>query len=1047
MTLKAYTATIRQNLSRAALQALIILENVVTTKAGELDEEWDLILGFVMHIANAKYLTTCKNLIEALQTFFQTMRNLYISEAYTGNKDKLMNVYLHVKDIIADTTFDILYMSYVLKGSDLMLIKETLEQYIKASVTAKGQGKELVQTTHSLQVSGILSGLEDLYDCVKIVEKKAIIEEVVVPKAIEWLSFAFTDDCKLKLIRLLKAFAFNTANNDTFKQIIKAIINAIYRGQSDNVKKNEVSQTRDVAIGKAAFRILFQLFYDSYLKFPPTRLMHVLDGFISSLQAGSNNTKSLTLQLLANITYDPNSYLYVSRWKVKSYLLGTKSFGDEQDESLFSPQKILSATSQFINPEVPQGLLVAAVDALASIVNAHYPLLFVDISKSLEKLATNLRGFLKELKYESLIRLIELSSLIILQRNPNKDTKGIYISSSSLLSFFSECLTQLSQIAVVLMKDINDLKKPAQKPSGTSNSQGDLFQAGSFQLLSIIVIELMKAISKIFYVSDSDLLPIIDKLIVTTKLYTTANVLAEKFVNVIQEVIVHLYYSGLMSKLSKKNLLGLMDICLQLGWRNIFCTEKQAVHSLQEHLEGKSLFSTKSGATQGSEASFSQTDRRTAIVVSQLTFPTGETGQKLLEEINTRLRIKVKEPSTTYCSYQNDSSHIMHTIMTNIIRLFLLIDTTTQPEVLDYLSRIMRQEIRNEQSMVLQQSILLMELLGWYSFSNIDRANFTPSIPVDTKGKLWIVDDSLIYVETEGKSATIKVRNLVSSTTYNLQLQTPMPTVPHKESLAALREGRKIIGSKEQEIKITPEHILNNFPSIALRVNEKNPGWDAVEVKEEIAKLIESLDSTPVHDTHSIGVVYIPEGCEFSEEGLYSVKSWSKRFEEFIEGLGCLVSVKENVGGYRYLGNIPINGSDGKYGILWQDKLMHIFFHVNVLMQYIDETTNNYRNLHGKIDPQEEAMVTQILSSVGAKSSEDSKGTPMKPSELKRLIVFKIRRHLQSDNVIIIWNESGKKEPLDTFKGGKTSIFIVITPFNTGCCEIKRMTVSFRERE
>eukprot|EP00826_Nyctotherus_ovalis_P022095 TRINITY_DN17236_c0_g1_i9.p1 TRINITY_DN17236_c0_g1~~TRINITY_DN17236_c0_g1_i9.p1 ORF type:complete len:795 (+),score=216.77 TRINITY_DN17236_c0_g1_i9:104-2488(+) len=784
------------------------------------------------------------------------------------------------------------------------------------------------------------------------------------------------------------------------------------------------------------------LFYDSYSKFPPARLMHVLNGFIDSLEAGSNATKAVTLQLLAKITYDTCSYLYVAGWRVKSYLLGA-----EPNKYSFSPQKIVSAISQFIKPEISQGLLIIAVDALASIGNAHYPLLLVDVSKLLEHLASNLRGLLKDEKYESLIRVIELSGQIISQRSPSLDTKGIRISTSAFCSFFSECLTLLSQIAVIFMKSIKELTKPqtSQKGPAPKQSPGDVFQINPFQLLAILVAAIMKTVSKMFYVANDDLLGTIEKIIVTMRLYTSADILAEKFVPAIQEVIAHLYYSGTMRKLARKGLLGLLDLCLQLGWRNIFCAEKQSVHSLQEHLEGKSLFAAK-GSQEG-EAGLSQSERRTAIAVSQLTFPNGETGQRLLEEIDTRLRIRVKEISSSYFSYQNDSSHTMHTITANIVRLFLSMNSATQSEVLDYLSRIMRQEIENEQSMVLQQSILLMELLGWYSFSNTERTSSANSfVPAECRGKLWILGDSLIYAEAEGQKAVVRVRNIVSSTAYTLLLQEPVLTSPQdaketKESLETLREkGSVSLSVKEQEAKIEPEHILNNLPSISLRVTERNPGWDAVEVKGEISTLIESLDAVPVYDTHSIGVIYVPPNSDFTEESLYSAKVWSKRFETFLAELGSLVSVKDCANSYMYLGNMPLNGSDGKYGLVWQDKLTQIFFHVNILMQHIDETVNNYRNLHGKIDAQEEAMVTQILSSISTKSPEESKASPLTPGELQKLVVFKIRRHLQSDNVLVLWNESGGKVPLEIFKG-KTSVFIVIDPLTTGYCAVKKMTV------
>ena len=114
----------------------------------------------------------------------------------------------------------------------------------------------------------------------------------------------------------------------------------------------------------------------------------------------------------------------------------------------------------------------------------------------------------------------------------------------------------------------------------------------------------------------------------------------------------------------------------------------------------------------------------------------------------------------------------------------------------------------------------------------------------------------------------------------------------------------------------------------------------------------------------------------------YSVKSCSERFASFLSGLGSLINVKQCCKSY-YLGGFPKTGADGLYGIVWRDKLLQVFFHVNTLMQHIDAHAVTALNK----DPEEEKIL------------KDSQAGTITQEIANKLIIHKIRKYINSDNV------------------------------------------------
>ena len=129
--------------------------------------------------------------------------------------------------------------------------------------------------------------------------------------------------------------------------------------------------------------------------------------------------------------------------------------------------------------------------------------------------------------------------------------------------------------------------------------------------------------------------------------------------------------------------------------------------------------------------------------------------------------------------------------------------------------------------------------------------------------------------------------------------------------------------------------------------------------------------------------------------------------------------------------------------MVWRDELTQVFFHVNTLMQHIDHSANKYRNLKGKIDPQEEEMISTLFNSL-APAQDSVAATKLPAEQVRQLVLLKVKRHVKNDNVAIIWNESPEAAPEKIFTNQEIEVFVIVTPLTTGFCSVKVVNVPFR---
>ena len=117
----------------------------------------------------------------------------------------------------------------------------------------------------------------------------------------------------------------------------------------------------------------------------------------------------------------------------------------------------------------------------------------------------------------------------------------------------------------------------------------------------------------------------------------------------------------------------------------------------------------------------------------------------------------------------------------------------------------------------------------------------------------------------------MKLLNIVSSASIQLELGNTSLKVPRspQDNLSAFSLLRDTSGKEprvpvpqEQRATVTPEYIVAALPfALASRANEKQVGWEPVDVTSELQMLIDELDQTPVHNVHSVAVLYIPSDC------------------------------------------------------------------------------------------------------------------------------------------------------------------------------------------
>ncbi len=138
---------------------------------------------------------------------------------------------------------------------------------------------------------------------------------------------------------------------------------------------------------------------------------------------------------------------------------------------------------------------------------------------------------------------------------------------------------------------------------------------------------------------------------------------------------------------------------------------------------------------------------------------------------------------------------------------------------------------------------------------------------------------ALLQVVSAGSETVINVRNAVSGLVLRYQLNNSPQLAPQSAShnLAALTELQagleetkvasrsspealaKPKRDADAEAAFKPEYVVSRLPFVLYNpMHERLPGWEPVEVTTDAQKMLQELDALPVHNTHTVGVIYIP---------------------------------------------------------------------------------------------------------------------------------------------------------------------------------------------
>lgn len=172
---------------------------------------------------------------------------------------------------------------------------------------------------------------------------------------------------------------------------------------------------------------------------------------------------------------------------------------------------------------------------------------------------------------------------------------------------------------------------------------------------------------------------------------------------------------------------------------------------------------------------------------------------------------------------------------------------------------------------------------------------------------------------------------------------------------------------------------------IALQISPYPEVWQStrnVTSAENLDRLLRVLDSTPVIDTHTIGILYVAPG-QTNETDILSNQHGSPAYTRFIAGIGRLIRVEGQRDVYTSTLQPQLNG---EYAYAWWDDIGQILFHTATLMPNLNHDLRR-----------------------------NNKKAP-----------------IGNDRVRIVWNDSGLPYRFDTIATQFQFVNIVIEPHSRG---------------
>lgn len=155
--------------------------------------------------------------------------------------------------------------------------------------------------------------------------------------------------------------------------------------------------------------------------------------------------------------------------------------------------------------------------------------------------------------------------------------------------------------------------------------------------------------------------------------------------------------------------------------------------------------------------------------------------------------------------------------------------------------------------------------------------------------------------------------------------------------------------------------------------------WRRFDQLDELKGILSAIDSTPVMDTHKVGIIYVSPG-QTTEKEILSNLFGSPAYSRFLTDLGRVIKPSRHL--EVYTGGLD-PARHGEYAYAWWDDMSQIIYHVATLMPNID------RCMHKKAE-------------------------------------------IGNDGVKIVWNDGGTPFKFDTIHSEFSLINVIVEPHSIG---------------
>ena len=764
--------------------------------------------------------------------------------------------------IICDPYLDAIYLKSLKRFKQEHLI-EKLKKYLAITLN------ESIDKNRSFEV---LIYLEEFY---KEQSNKQVIEDMLIELINEKLKISILPFCtKLQALEILQAIALN-ADDNQFNRILDLLVDVIlgYKKTSsiEERKKPKGYKYEERQLIKGAHRKLFGFFKVCYLEYPPNRLISVVKALIKSLECKIYNIVLLTLKFLRHLTHEQDFHLCIEGWNTPTYFCGY-----EWKRYNFSIFSFITAVMPFLTFDSKPEIISSSLNLINAVCQSHYGLYTQDLSAFMDRMLELLSTACKKYAFDIIVQIQRIIQVIFTQGAVlSASEPGIDLNFSVVISLFEVHMIILNLGLNFFALVVDEFKKSKlwkeYQMSGNKFLENIIYFKKPEVIKAIQLVKLtLLSLGTSFYLYKEKLIFSTKELLKVLRKYLEVNILVEIFALSIQELVSNIYYSEMISGFTVELIFEVIELLLQVGWRNLFYLSDYNIPSLNDFIKKEDNFTCYSRHIAVLMEFFKTS--RVRNLMCKLTYPSGESERLINEEIDNKLKLtkpRNKELQWDYFTYQRDTSIVMHYVTNNMINFFTCLNKSIQELIMPYIILVLHLEIKNETSKIINQSLILNELISWVNSTNIERNIYKEQELLDGD-KVWILDDQILHISAKENLAQIVLRNIVSKVSFKLEVDYILDNSlkDHEqnyfelEQLLTTNSIPDVSAKSDTKIMLTPEYVISLLPeSIQRRFNERIFNWNPIKVTPKIKELLNMLDSYSIYNLHTISVLYLNKDC------------------------------------------------------------------------------------------------------------------------------------------------------------------------------------------